>query len=45
MFLKFELGSSNPFQLQYCKQPAQSGKSGKISKFEKKLKRFWKVKM
>ena len=34
-FLKIELGSSNPFQLQYCKQPTQSGKSGKISHFEK----------
>ena len=44
-FLKIKLGSSNPFQLQYCKQQAQSGKSGKFSNFEKKLKRFWKVKM
>ena len=44
-FFKIKLGSSNPFKLQYCKQQAQSGKSGKFSSFEKKLKRFWKVKM
>ena len=37
-FLKIELCVSNPFQLQYCKQPTQSGKSGKISHFEKNQK-------